>query len=147
MNSKSVRFSPVTRRHFYETDGKSSATERLKPSSRSSCSDRQESMRRRYCETLMVKKPSVNQVQAVLDECRNHAISIVFGNLGRQPRLLDYYLDFYFKSTEKVGVKAQWPTGSPYETKSVEETDDPEEFDFLIVLEPFSVTPSSNRPK
>lgn len=128
MNSKRVRFSTVIHRHIYENE----------ISDIHSSNDRQNSLRRRHCETLMVRKPSLNQVQDVFDQCRIHPISIVFGNMGRQPRLLDYYLDLYFTSSETVGVKAQWPTGSPYEIeKSTESTISEAEVDFLFVLEPY----------
>lgn len=79
--------------------------------------------------TLQSPKRELTQVNKLISSWRNQEISIVFGNLGRQPYLLDYYLDLCFSHEEKVGIKCQWKIPSNYQ--------DEDHSDFLILIEPY----------
>ncbi|GIX89625.1 uncharacterized protein CEXT_201401 [Caerostris extrusa] len=70
----------------------------------------------------------------IFNTCRHHSISIIFGNLGRHPALLNYYLDYCFTSQETVGVLSAWPFKSPYRVDAVNAV---EPLDFLFILEPY----------
>ena len=44
----------------------------------------------------------------IFKETMEKGFLIVCGNLGRHPYLLEYYLDIYFDSTQKVHVQSYW---------------------------------------
>lgn len=44
----------------------------------------------------------------IFKETMNKKFLIVYGNLGRHPYLLEYYLDIYFDSTQTVHVQSRW---------------------------------------
>lgn len=73
---------------------------------------------------------SLSTVHDILKKCRASPISVVFGNVGRQPHLLTYYVDVCFPN-DTVGFLSKEPTGSPYQVDSIEP------LDFLIILEPY----------
>lgn len=130
---KSVRFNDNVRRYTYEKN------DPILSDSRS------DTLRRHFCETRMVKKPRniMDQIQNIFTQCRQRPITIVFGNLGRQPQLLTYYLDLIFTSSDKIGITSQWPTDSPYHVKYPPSV----RLDVLMLLEPhfgYTVTKPPN---
>lgn len=93
---------------------------------------RQSSHRRRV-ERSVFRSPSsgLDRFRRVISSWREYDTSIVFGNLGRQPYLLDYYLDMCFSYREEVNVTCRWKLQSPYQIESLEK-----EVDFLFIVEP-----------
>lgn len=58
---------------------------------------------------------------------------VVFGNLGRHPYLLEYYLDIYFDSTKIVHIRSFWWNHINIDSNY---RDDKSPCDMLILLEP-----------
>lgn len=76
-------------------------------------------------------KTELERVKRMITSWRKHDTCIVFGNLGRQPYLLNYYLDLCFGHQEDLQVYCSWPIDTPYR---VETTNQPS--DFLFIVEP-----------
>lgn len=92
-----------------------------------------ESSHRKRLERSVFHAPSteLDRFRHVISSWRKHDTSIVFGNLGRQPYLLDFYLDMCFSYREEVIVTCRWKLQSPYQIESLEK-----EIDFLFIVEP-----------
>lgn len=92
-----------------------------------------QSSHRRLVEGSVFRSPSteIDRLRRVISSWREHDTSIVFGNLGRQPYLLDFYLDMCFSHREEVSVECRWKLQSPYQIESLEK-----EVDFLFLVEP-----------
>lgn len=73
-------------------------------------------------------KTQLDKMYKLVDSWRKQPISIVFGNLGRQPHLLQYYLDMCFGSEEEIKIFCKW---NPSQRKRSKNTD------FLIHIEPY----------
>lgn len=93
----------------------------------------QESMKRKCMEESVISKPDteLGRIKRIISSWRKYDISIVFGNLGRQPHLLNYYLDFCFGHQENIHLFCRWKLDSNYQTKNVCEN-----CDFLFLVEP-----------
>lgn len=91
-----------------------------------------ESSKRKRMEELIFRNPrtELQNVKSMISTWRNHDINIVFGNLGRQPYLLNYYLDMCFGPEENIRITCRWKLPSHYQT-------DAENLDFLFLVEPF----------
>lgn len=70
-------------------------------------------------------------VESIFKLWREHPISFVFGNLGRQPHLLNYYLDLCFHYNEVIQVQCHFEN-YPSNYKSNHSM-----IDFLIIVEPY----------
>ncbi|GBN19718.1 hypothetical protein AVEN_261797-1 [Araneus ventricosus] len=95
----------------------------------------QESMDRDRGERAFLQthpKTQLDITLRVFDECRQHDTTVVFGNLGRHPLLLTYFLDYGFTARESVGVVSEWNTDSPYQVETP-----PPVLDFLFLIEPY----------
>ncbi|GBN13095.1 hypothetical protein AVEN_257678-1 [Araneus ventricosus] len=95
----------------------------------------QDSINRAYGEYAFLKTRPQTQLDIhsqVFEECRKHDITVIFGNLGRNPFLLTYFLDFAFTSQESVGLFSEWDVDSPYQIKPPFPT-----LDFLFIIEPY----------
>lgn len=68
----------------------------------------------------------------MVESWRQNETNVLFGNLGRQPYLLNYFLDLCFGYNESVKIQCQWKLPSGYQTN-----DDDEPLDFLILVEPY----------
>lgn len=94
----------------------------------------QESIDRSCSERVVFDKPEtqLDKMYKLVESWRNHPISVVFGNLGRQPFLLHYYLDLCFGPNEKIKIFCKYKDySSPYKSKNGKNTD------FLIHIEPY----------
>lgn len=91
------------------------------------------STERSVCESYLLQKPEteLEHVQSMIASWRYNKISIVFGNLGRQPFLLNYFLDLCFGYEETVKVNCDWTLETGYQT--MENTD----ADFIFRVEPY----------
>ncbi|KAG8172506.1 hypothetical protein JTE90_017587 [Oedothorax gibbosus] len=84
-----------------------------------------------------------NRVRQTFEACRLHDITIIFGNLGRNPIILTYFLDLTFSHRESVGIQTQWKWQTPYNTND----DTSLQYDYLFCIEPyfgFCVVPLPN---
>lgn len=92
-----------------------------------------ESHRRTALEKVILKHPKsqLDHVRNLISLWRSREISIVFGNLGRQPFLLNYYLDLCFSFEETVIVQCNWNLSLEYQTNKCQN------IDFLIHVEPY----------
>lgn len=90
------------------------------------------SMQRQCLEKAFLQKPytELECMQNLISCWRKNDISIVFGNLGRQPALLNYYLDLCFTHADDIIIKCSWKIPSEYQKKRIKKTD------FLIYIEP-----------
>lgn len=93
-----------------------------------------ESSHRKRMEQSVFRKPytELGRFQRMVASWRKHDACIVFGNLGRQPYLLNYYLDMCFSYQEEVNLKCRWKFQSHYQVETTVEKD----IDFLFVVEP-----------
>ncbi|KAF8784052.1 Deoxyuridine 5'-triphosphate like protein [Argiope bruennichi] len=95
-----------------------------------------ESLRRNFLEKRLISNPysELSRLQKVFDSCRKFEVTLVFGNLGRHPHLLNYYLDFCFAASETIGVlfKSYDTKECPYRVS--EPVSSP--LDFLFIIEP-----------
>lgn len=91
-----------------------------------------DSCKRSCLETSIFHEPSsqLAQVRALIDSWRDRDLSVVLGNLGRQPFLLNYYLDLCFGSEEVVKIECDWKIFPDYQTTVSRD------IDFLIYVEP-----------
>lgn len=97
----------------------------------SSFSAARESLKRSLMETALLDRSQIKDLKNLIYSWRNREISIVFGNLGRQPFLVNYFLDMCFGSEESVKVMCAWKLSSEYQTQNGKNTD------FLIFMEPY----------
>lgn len=120
--NRKVHFSEENVTHYFET---------APPSSTDSENARQ-SLTRRIVEKSVFKYPKsqLERMHQLIASWRNRDISIVFGNLGRQPFLLHYYLDLCIGCEEKVKIFCDWDLSSEYQTANAHDVD------FLIHVEP-----------
>lgn len=91
-----------------------------------------DSLKRTCVETEFLKKPytELDRMRNLISSWRKNDISVVFGNLGRQPILLSYYLDLCFSHEDYVIIQSQWSVSSEYQRKRVKNAD------FVIYMEP-----------
>lgn len=75
---------------------------------------------------------SPDLVRRLIASWRNADVSVVFGNLGRRPFLLDYYFDACFSPEENVKMTCSWNLSSEYQSRSVAKG-----VDFSIIVEPY----------
>lgn len=66
----------------------------------------------------------------ILKECKQHKLSIVFGNLGRHVNLLTMYLDLVLDYDTEIGIISKWNVESPYVVR------DDLEYKILFLVEP-----------
>ncbi|GFT26023.1 uncharacterized protein NPIL_16961 [Nephila pilipes] len=95
----------------------------------------QESMDRcrgEYASLQMNPKTQLSKALDLFNQCRTKDVTIVFGNLGRHPLILTYFLDYCFTAQESVGIVAHWSTHSPYQVKPPISS-----LDFLFFVEPY----------
>lgn len=94
---------------------------------------RHESSHRKRMETSVIEKPytELSRLRRYISSWRKHDVCIVFGNLGRQPYLLNYYLDMCFSHEEEVSLTCRWKLQSHYQIEDVEN-----DVDFLFLVEP-----------
>lgn len=92
-----------------------------------------ESLKRKSFEQLVYNKPhtQLERVRNIIASWRKYEISVVFGNLGRQPYLLNYYLDMCFGSQEDINVICRWNLNSNYQSNDINKS-----CDFLFLVEP-----------
>lgn len=90
------------------------------------------SMQRTCLEKAFLKKPNteLENMRNLISSWRENDISIVFGNIGRQPALLNYYLDLCFTHEDDIIIQCPWEIQSEYQKKRIRKTD------FLIYVEP-----------
>lgn len=67
-------------------------------------------------------------IKDLISSCRHQDISIVFGNLGRQPFLINYFLDMCFSYEENVKITCRWNLSSEYQSETSKNAD----FEFLV---------------
>lgn len=93
---------------------------------------RMDSIRRRFIERSILEEPrtELEHMRNLVSSWRNNDVSVVFGNLGRQPALLSYYLDLCFSHNDNVIIQCRWNVSSEYQKKRVKNAD------FVIYLEP-----------
>lgn len=91
-----------------------------------------DSIRRGFIEKSILKKPrtELERMRNLINSWRSNDVSVVFGNLGRQPALLTYYLDLCFTHNDKVIIQSRWNVSSDYQKKRVKNAD------FVIYIEP-----------
>ena len=65
----------------------------------------------------------------IFELCKTSKTTIIFGNLGRNPLMVTYFLDLIFESNEKVCILTQWNWNTPYSSTAGQ-------FDFLVIIEP-----------
>jgi hypothetical protein len=70
-------------------------------------------------------------VKSIMQSWRDYDVNVVFGNLGRQPYLLDYFLDLCFSHEETIQVHCDFDIPSNYNVSYAKH------IDFLIIIEPF----------
>ena len=118
-----VSFSPHEKVEFYYNDYKEEI----------SWDWLRESSKREIIEKSVYEYPSneLNHIRHLISSWRNFNICIVFGNLGRQPRLLNYYLDICFGHQENVNIFCRWNLNSHYQKENIDENSD-----FLFIVEP-----------
>lgn len=76
----------------------------------------------------------LDKVRHLFQKCRDHDMMIVYGNLGRNPILLTYFLDLCFAANESVGVLAPWSQyDTPYKCNSKKAS----HLDYAFVIEPY----------
>lgn len=92
-----------------------------------------ESHRRTALEKIIFKHPKsqLQHMRNLISFWRSRDISIVFGNLGRQPFLLNYYLDLCFSFEETVKLQCNWDLSLEYQSNKCKN------IDFLIIVEPY----------
>ncbi|KAG8175204.1 hypothetical protein JTE90_022627 [Oedothorax gibbosus] len=74
----------------------------------------------------------LDKVRHLFQKCRDHDFMIVYGNLGRNPIILTYFLDLCFSAQESVGVLAPWSQyKTPYKVKTASH------LDYVFVIEPY----------
>lgn len=86
----------------------------------------------RYCQSHLLTGSHLNSVLSIFKKFKNKDITILFGNLGRNPLLLNYLLDFAFTAQESVGVLTPWEGECPYKVKIPLPC-----LDFLFIVEPY----------
>lgn len=127
---KRVHFSAdPPQRHSYKVEGFDSESQNFQEVYR-------ESLRRNYIETRLLSDPhsELGRLQNLFESVLNFDVTLVFGNLGRHPHLLNYYLDFCFAEKYSIGVlyKSFAVPDCPYRvTKPL-----PSTLDFLFIVEP-----------
>lgn len=93
-----------------------------------------ESLQRKHLETQLLSNPhsEMARLQDLFESSRHFDVTLVFGNLGRHPHLLNYFLDFCFTASDTIGViyKSFQPEECPYQ---VSETSN---LNFLFIVEP-----------
>lgn len=117
-----MRFSEEDVTYYFEKAPASSAdTENIR-----------QSLTRRLVERSVFRHPKtqLDRMHRLIASWRSRDISVVFGNLGRQPFLLHYYLDLCIGFEEKVQIVCDWDLSSEYQTP------DAQDVDFLIQVEP-----------
>lgn len=70
----------------------------------------------------------LERVKQIIAAWRTSSTFVVFGNLGRQPHLLNYFLDLCIRHDETVRVVCRWDIPIAYRDRPP--------LDFLIVVEP-----------
>lgn len=123
---KSVRFSQnILHRYKAEPPDKESTDNFL--------NSVRELSKRKLLEETLLKTPSTQlaNIKSLVASWRNYDVSVVFGNLGRQPHLLTYYLDLCFSHEDDIALFCDWDLPSVYKTKRVRKAD------FLIHVEPY----------
>lgn len=91
-----------------------------------------DSHKRTALEKVVFKHPKsqLDHVRTLISFWRRRDISIVLGNLGRQPFLLCYYLDLCFSHEETIKIACNWNLSLEYQAKNCKNVD------FLIYVEP-----------
>ncbi|GFS82730.1 uncharacterized protein TNCV_4416911 [Trichonephila clavipes] len=80
----------------------------------------------------MHPKTQLSKAVQLFYQCRSKEVTVVYGNLGRLPLILTYFLDFCFSAQESVAVIANWEINSPYQVKHPISS-----VDFMILVEPY----------
>lgn len=108
--------------HYYEPPVDSIDSEQMRTSDT-----------RQHLEQCLLKDPKtqLDHMINLVAAWRTRPVSVVFGNLGRQPHLLDYYLDLCMGPEEKVKVVCDWELPTAYQTSVGKGSD------FLICVEPY----------
>lgn len=127
----SVRFSEKTTVFWFPVDG-----DEGKPS----CQLLQESNDRCRAEQhslSLVHSPSTefSRVRQTFETCRFHDITIIFGNLGRNPLMLTYFLDLIFSYRETIAIQTKWKWKTPY--NNINGNDITTDCDYLFCIEPY----------
>ncbi|GFX70539.1 uncharacterized protein TNCV_875131 [Trichonephila clavipes] len=80
----------------------------------------------------MHPKTQLSKAVQLFHQCRSKEVTVVYGNLGRLPLILTYFLDYCFSAQESVAVIANWEINSPYQVKhSISSVN------FMILVEPY----------
>ncbi|GFS47058.1 uncharacterized protein TNIN_118361 [Trichonephila inaurata madagascariensis] len=80
----------------------------------------------------MHPRTQLSKAMQLFHQCRSKEVTVVYGNLGRLPLILTYFLDYCFSAEESVVVIANWETNSPYQVKPPFSS-----VDFMILVEPY----------
>ena len=103
------------------------------PDAKSNVNHLQSSFDRSWAESksLGTQRPHFvfQESRHIFELCKTNDTTIIFGNLGRNPLMITYFLDLIFTSNETVGILTQWSWDTPYSTKAGY-------YDFLIIIEP-----------
>jgi len=93
------------------------------------------SCQRRYLESRLISNPDteMSKLQNLFDSFRKFDVTLVFGNLGRQPELLHFFLRLCFPASVKICVS--FPKYFKGLSNSYPVTDG-SPFDFLFIVEP-----------
>lgn len=100
-----------------------------------------EAYQRRTVERTLLNHPhsQLETMRRLIASWREDRISVVFGNVGRQPFLLTYFLDLCIGADETVRVVCDWPlaVAAPYQVPfTPDHSPVPTPTDFLIRVEP-----------
>lgn len=92
-----------------------------------------ESAERSSLEKSIIERPytHLERMHSLIASWRTRDISVVFGNLGRQPFLLNYYLEICFGNEDRIKIVCESQLSSDYQTQ------DDTDADFLILVEPY----------
>lgn len=82
--------------------------------------------------TIRHRKSHLNTALTLFKKFKDAEITILFGNLGRHPLVLNYLLDFGFTAEESVGVLTPWNTECPYKVNLPLPS-----LDYLFIVEPY----------
>lgn len=74
----------------------------------------------------------LDEALRVFKSCREKEVTVIFGNLGRHPLILNYFLDLGFSAHETVGVMTPWNIDCPYRIQQSIPA-----LDVLFIIEPF----------
>ncbi|GFY55241.1 uncharacterized protein TNIN_321861 [Trichonephila inaurata madagascariensis] len=66
----------------------------------------------------MHPRTQLSKAVHLFHQCRSNKVTVVYGNLGRLPLILTYFLDYCFSAQESVVVIANWEIYSPYQVNA-----------------------------